>query len=364
MDPVDDAVGAFEHAALGMGEWSDAIGRLTQAAGGHVGHLGGVGTRGELLIHHLWGVTSAQAEDYIASGGPDAAVNPRTRAIIDAAGGTVLVDGEILPDRQRSRHAFYNGFLHRNDVPHGAMMKLVETDHCQVGLTLMRSRRAGPVEDGLRHRLTLIAPRLGMMIRTALLMQARQVSLCTTAIDAIDSAVFMLDDHGRVIDMSAAAEGLLARSVHLASRGGRIGPRCPDAGAAFDAALQATRRDGGRLARTTTLALPALSRASTLKVDFVPMPPEASAWLRPGICLLIAHAEVERGIGSGLETMGLTASEMHVARMLLAGRRAEEIAVERGVSIGTTRNQIKAVLAKSGRSRQIDFVRDHSTGLR
>ena len=42
---------------------------------------------------------------------------------------------------------------------------------------------------------------------------------------------------------------------------------------------------------------------------------------------------------------------------LVQGRTVEEHAMLRGISIGTTRNQLKQALAKTGTSRQVDLVR-------
>jgi DNA-binding CsgD family transcriptional regulator len=45
---------------------------------------------------------------------------------------------------------------------------------------------------------------------------------------------------------------------------------------------------------------------------------------------------------------GLSPAEAAVAAPLVAGHSAEEVAAERGVSIGTVRSQIRAVLDKTG----------------
>ena len=55
--------------------------------------------------------------------------------------------------------------------------------------------------------------------------------------------------------------------------------------------------------------------------------------------------------------VGLTDAEATVAAMLCVGRRAEEIAERRMVSMPTVRTQIRAVFDKTGTTRQRELVR-------
>jgi DNA-binding CsgD family transcriptional regulator len=57
------------------------------------------------------------------------------------------------------------------------------------------------------------------------------------------------------------------------------------------------------------------------------------------------------------QLFGLTAAEAGVALALVAGRSAEEIAAERGVSVPTVRTQIRQLLAKTGALHLRDLVR-------
>jgi len=54
---------------------------------------------------------------------------------------------------------------------------------------------------------------------------------------------------------------------------------------------------------------------------------------------------------------GFTPAQVDVAVGLLMGYSLEEIASLRGVSVGTVRNQLKAMLSKTGTSRQSDLIR-------
>jgi DNA-binding CsgD family transcriptional regulator len=58
-----------------------------------------------------------------------------------------------------------------------------------------------------------------------------------------------------------------------------------------------------------------------------------------------------------VELFGLTPAEAQLAVALLAGKRLGRIAADRGVQLPTVRNQLRAVLAKTGMGRQAELVR-------
>jgi DNA-binding CsgD family transcriptional regulator len=58
-----------------------------------------------------------------------------------------------------------------------------------------------------------------------------------------------------------------------------------------------------------------------------------------------------------VELFGLTAAEACLAVALVAGKRLEDIAEERGVRMPTLRTQMRGVLDKTGTDRQADLMR-------
>jgi DNA-binding CsgD family transcriptional regulator len=54
---------------------------------------------------------------------------------------------------------------------------------------------------------------------------------------------------------------------------------------------------------------------------------------------------------------GLTTAEAQIVLALLAGKRLEEVAEERAVSLGTVRSQFKSVLRKTEVDRQAELIR-------
>jgi DNA-binding CsgD family transcriptional regulator len=59
---------------------------------------------------------------------------------------------------------------------------------------------------------------------------------------------------------------------------------------------------------------------------------------------------------------GLTPAEVRLAEAIVGGDRPAEAAKRFGVTLGTVRNQLKAVFAKTGARNQADLVRLALTG--
>jgi len=55
--------------------------------------------------------------------------------------------------------------------------------------------------------------------------------------------------------------------------------------------------------------------------------------------------------------LGLTLAEARLVAALAQGETVELHATQRGIALGTARNQLKMALAKTGTSRQADLVR-------
>jgi DNA-binding CsgD family transcriptional regulator len=90
-----------------------------------------------------------------------------------------------------------------------------------------------------------------------------------------------------------------------------------------------------------------------------PVPQERGAGPDAAVLLLATDPERPVHVNDDLlrASYGFTAAEVEVANGLLTGYSLEEIAALRRVSIGTVRQQVKAILGKSGTSRQSDLVR-------
>ena len=359
---IHQIIDAFHRAAIGLGSWHDALAALTRHSGGHLGQIAGVDRNQALIVNVVTGASREQVDEYLATGGPDPRINPRTRAALGAAPLTTLGEADFGSKDTLQRHPYYQGFFAKHEVPYSAVTKLVEGDGRTIVMALMRSEGQGHLSDSQRKLIDACAPRIRDAVATGLLLERRQLDLIGGTLDHLDIAAFAVNAQGAVVTMSQAAETLLASQDYLGVRGRALSPLLPERQAAFTDAIAATRRDRPALERRAAkLLLPSVSGGPALLAEILPLPADSEGWLHTACCLVTVRRRGERldDLPQYLQQRyRLTPSECAVVLHLVDGLPPRAIAEARGVGEGTVRNQIKAILAKTGFSRQIDLIRE------
>ena len=359
---IHQIIEAFHRAAIGLGSWHDALAVFTRHSGGHVGQIVGIDRNQALIVNLVTGVSQEQVEEYLATGGPDPRVNPRSRAVLGAQPLATIAEADFGSYDALRRHPYYQGFFAKHEVPYSALTKLVESDGRTIVMALMRSEGQGHLTDRQRKLIDACAPRIRDAVATGIALERRQLDLIGGTLDHVDIAAFAVNAQGGIVTMSRAAEALLASQDYLGMRGRGLSPLLPERQAAFADAIAATRRDlPAAQRRAGKLLLPSLGGGPVLLAEILPLPIDSEGWLHTACCLVSVRRRGER-----LEDLPeylqqryrLTPSECAVVLCLIDGLPPRAIAEARGVSDGTVRNQIKAILAKTGFSRQIDLVRE------
>ncbi|MET0231902.1 MAG: helix-turn-helix transcriptional regulator [Rhodanobacteraceae bacterium] len=114
-----------------------------------------------------------------------------------------------------------------------------------------------------------------------------------------------------------------------------------------------------RANRTSALQLRDCAARISISALVAPLPLESSPHRAQPLALLaMSETFRARAIPDGwlADLFGLTPKESSVANWLVSGRPIDAYARERGVSLATARSQLKAVLAKTGMSRQVQLV--------
>jgi DNA-binding NarL/FixJ family response regulator len=68
------------------------------------------------------------------------------------------------------------------------------------------------------------------------------------------------------------------------------------------------------------------------------------------------EAHLQKQIEIASREFDFTPAEQSLAEALVRGRQLSDYALDRGVTMPTVRSQLRAVLSKSGTSRQVEFV--------
>lgn len=351
---IDAAIAAFRRAALESGPWVEALRAMAVAVGGNHGQMIGIGAAAAVPFNWISDIPEDALAEFVAMNGADPRLNPRVRAGLSAPELQVLAESDFATPDLLKATPIYTDLFARYDIPFIALSRLTTTHDVMVGLSVMRSRKQGHIEDRERRIFRAIAPHARAAVSTRLALEHRGAALVAGALEAVSAAAFVLDFSGRVGAMTPAAEALLTGPhARLRLAGRRLQGR--------------TQQDDAALARFV---------AEALRGD--PGPPMVA--LRnggPPVVLEAAAAPpVEHGLGfaprviviarSGVETpkqgaalklaFGLTPAELAVATALQRGLSPDEIAAERGVSIETVRSQIRGLMTKTDTRRQSELV--------
>lgn len=173
-------------------------------------------------------------------------------------------------------------------------------------------------------------------------------------LDAMSCAGYLLDGSGRVLKANRGGMRLLEREFGL--RQGRL--MAPDRCA--DRALQGTIRTmpGSATITRTSAATLSLDNGLPLIVRSVPIS------LRPGmespakaLIIVVDPKECPPITRNAFREMfGLTDAEIHIAAGLMCGYSPEQIANHQKKGIGTVRQQLKSIYAKTQTKRQSELV--------
>ncbi|HSW14206.1 MAG TPA: hypothetical protein VLI06_15270 [Solimonas sp.] len=210
----------------------------------------------------------------------------------------------------------------------------------------------------LRH---LILPYVEHAMRTALSLARaeHQLRRMHSALDVLPFGVLICDGAGRLECMSQSAERLLAKQGDLSIRDGVLfSLHAPLRLRMQRALLEATTP----VAATTLLELKRPEGGDPCMLLLAPLQAggmgfDADAQAR-AIVLISEDWHSDAHLQQNLQQLyHLSLREVELALALMRGRRVEDHAGDRQISVATARSQLQAVFVKTGTSRQGDLIR-------
>lgn len=354
--PIDDLNGlieAFERTATDQGAWVEACNRAAAFVGGVGASIvpANLDLRRMAIPH-----TAAHAGPLeTLSVGEWAARDPRARAWARAVNEGFATDSDVLTHDEIASDPFYN-----------ELAKFGLHWFCSTGVlvnneawALAISRRVGdePFGDRERERMLAVRPHLERAARrTAVLGERRKRSLEDALVHS-GRAVFVLDWSARVIGMNHGAEEIARRFGML--RNNRFHSRhAPNGTRISEFALRAVRFCPRRDAACTPMQITDPASGQVLMFDAIPLPRDYQS-LASNVCAVITVSVVGgEGItdNSFAERFNLTRREAQLAMHLASGQRLDQFAERHGLSIGTARQHLKSVFAKTQTNRQAQLV--------
>lgn len=262
---------------------------------------------------------------------------------------------EVIPADIFERSRIYNDWIRQigDDTFHCVGLAIRSAwGIAEVGLHRGRTQGSfdGEVLDNLNENLQHM--RRMLTIRTQLAEADGRGRTPSAALDALANGMLSLTPTGRMLyanasadDMLRLGDGLFLRKNHICARHNpddralqKAIAMAADPVASTGTDLRIRRRSGGAY-MLSVLAVHA--GAAGRQIIVIISNPEAGS------------SNMEARLRA---LFGLTASEAHLALRLSEGATATEIAVGRGVTIGTIRVQLKSLAAKLGCGRQAEIV--------
>lgn len=291
-------------------------------------------------------------------------IDPRRELMRRHAVGSVIACHKYIDQNYVSRNTFYNEF----SIPSGRRFLLgVEfarnTFQSSI-LAVHRPPQHGPFEDCGITGMQRLLPHLhrAAVIQQRIAQLQTQHALANAALNSLPIGLLLVDGSARVKACNVVGETFVHAGDGLRLERGRL---AADAGSANDRLKSAIRRAVDTAARRSGLGGSNLrvARPSGLR-DYVllvaPLAPDAPMVGTGTACAIILIRDLEQRtlppVSTLQELFGLTAAEGRLTMALLNGKRLEDVASERDVSMATVRTQLRSTLFKTRTSRQAELV--------
>ena len=270
-----------------------------------------------------------------------------------------LYQPEQFPDSTHSRES---GTL--EDLYCGVSGVFLRTKYGPSTIVAMRTHQDGPFDVSAVTTLRPLMPHLrrAALLQNEITFVRLQLALFSLFLNRHPYPIVLSDAAGAVIYANAAANEIASQKDGFSLRSGRISLTSLHNQPTFMKALAevATGRKGQL--RWLEIARPSNERAFRVLLLSVPhcdLTPADGFQAEDGLAIILM---VDTGPGQELDPgilrvlFSLTRAEARVASRLAAGRRAEEIADEMGISLETVRTHIRHILSKTSTGRQGEFI--------
>jgi DNA-binding CsgD family transcriptional regulator/PAS domain-containing protein len=239
-----------------------------------------------------------------------------------------------------------------------ASMRLAGEGDSTVILEIERFVGAAPFSAREIEALRLLVPHARQAGELALRLAAMQMEGLVDAVSTFDCGAILLDSRGRVLSMNSLAETMLGPEIFV--RGAKLTASNRDCDADLQRLIGTVT---GRAPRHETkpvaaIRIPRLG-AGDLLVHAAPLVRSAPELFERGTAIVMIDdlgAQSNPTARLLRHVFGLTHAEAAIAIAIGSGWDLDEISHRRGISLGTLRNQLKSIFAKTGTRRQTELV--------
>jgi DNA-binding CsgD family transcriptional regulator len=277
---------------------------------------------------------------------------------------TGFIDGnELLSDEAMLQSEMYQHLNRPLGLRYPAVILLTRSLHRLEVISFWRTPEEGPMGPDSKHLLELLIPHIHIALEMSrkLGVAQQRIADAEAISDANATATFLLTGLGRVEHANAAAHSLLQQGDGLTILNERLSPSDSTSRAAWTKLLQSAATPANSITDTQphyALALDRPSGKAPFQLLAMPLPEAQRKSTRADLLLLVTNPDKPANFPDEVlrALFRFTPAETEVANGLLMGYSTEEIACLRHVSTGTVRQQIKAMMSKTGSGRQSEMI--------
>lgn len=349
-DPLSSLVDQIYEAAAFGDLWPQVMDGVAKAAGADVGCL--------LLHDHAAWTGWAPSPSIAGAVAQYAATGIHLRSsttvrLLDAAKPAFLSDQDLFTPEEYAADPYIAEWARPNGLFHGAATAIHSPTGDLAVIQIHRRDGARPFEPETMALLNMLRPHLARSATLAARWRLERLSAAVHALEALGIPCAVLDMSGRVLMANALLQGRPGLVVW------RAGER-----------LAFADRSATELLYQAAARLSDAREARSFPVSGAPERPPVVAHLMPvrgrardlfggGVGFLVL-TELQRNEGPDVAILqalfDLTPAEARVARGIVSGATVRELTAAHGVSVETTRTQLKSVLAKTGSRRQAELI--------
>lgn len=341
-----ETVCSVQDAGLEPSGWETAIENVVSLCGGRVGHLLTIGGPDWLQTNVFTGAPEGSIDYLLQHGVADPRTNPRVKHVLLQDNLTCQNDLQILKPGERDRNPLYRE-LDRLDTGYGCWTMIMRDGPLNVALAMGSEASRADAQPHDEAAFMLFARMIKKTVNFQIGLQASVEGSYCDALDKLSMPVLLISPSGRLNRTNSSGETFLRRANCIGIRQGRVVCANERDGQKLFSAIDAVL--SGVAVGAVTVALGDVQRGITL-VDLTIVRP--TAWSTTRLRQVMAVIRTSRPavtIASAQALAGpanLTKSEVDVAILLAQAVRPEQIAINRRVSIGTIRHQIKSIYQK------------------
>lgn len=271
-------------------------------------------------------------------------------------GQRVITDQDVVTPDEMKRDVFYNECVYANGLKWFAAVGFFAGRSCWA-LSMQRTAKQGPFESEEQTALAALSPRLTEVATLSTLVGQSVISDTTDALARMGQPAIVMDRRGLVLGTNSAAESLLDDEFRITKRRICIFDRLANS------KLETLIRQIAIPPEVASVPIePFIIRRAQKRPIIVRICPVSGAARAPFLggraVLLLSELGAGRPPAPHLLTQAfdLTPAEARLAALIATGAGPEEAARMLGIARETARNQLKAVLGKTGTHRQSELV--------